>query len=372
MKPTMQQYSQSKALWAITKASFRAIFENPSAIIFSILFPIIFVLIFGAFGNGGGLTYRIALESKIPVTDTFYNGLLQIPGLKVVEYADTVERREDMIKGRLTAILDIQKKTDTAGKTKYTVAVRTTTASSNTIYSFLPSLELVKLKLEKLLSNNTEDLVVVSQPNIETVRKYRAIDFILPGQLGFSILFSTLFGIAFTFFGLREQLVLKRFYATPVNRINILMGIGFSRLAFQVLSVIVLILFGHFAMKFTLIHGAFTFLQILLLTLVMLFFLMGVGLIFSSVVKTDSSIPLLINIFALPQMMLSGTFFTFEVFPGWLQEVCKVLPLTQYNDAVRKVSFEGLTVLNCWKEIGILGIWIAIAYVIAVKVIKWE
>jgi ABC-2 type transport system permease protein len=104
----------------------------------------------------------------------------------------------------------------------------------------------------------------------------------------------------------------------------------------------------------------------------MLFFLMGVGLIFSSVVKTDSSIPLLINIFALPQMMLSGTFFTFEVFPGWLQEICKVLPLTQYNDAVRKVSFEGLTVLNCWKEIGILGIWIAIAYAIAVKVSKCE
>ena len=34
----------------------------------------------------------------------------------------------------------------------------------------------------------------------------------------------TLFGVAFTFFNLREQLVLKRFYASPVNKINILLG----------------------------------------------------------------------------------------------------------------------------------------------------
>lgn len=368
----MQQYSQFKALLAITRASFRAIFENPSAIIFSILFPIIFVLIFGAFGSGGGVSYRIALEKKVSLADSFYNALLQIPGVKIVDYADTVERREDLIKGRLTAIINIDKQTDSTGKLHYLIGVRTTTASNNTIYTFLPSLELVKLKLEKMLSGDSEELVKVQKPLIETVRKYRAIDFILPGQLGFSILFSTLFGIAFTFFGLREQLVLKRFYATPVKKINILMGIGFSRLAFQILSVTVLLLFGHFAMNFTLYKGIFTFLEIIVLTLIMLFFLMGVGLIFSSIVSTDSSIPLLINIFALPQMMLSGTFFTIEVFPKWLQEICQVLPLTQYNDAVRKISFEGLSLISCWKEIGILGIWIAITYLIAAKVLKWE
>ncbi len=104
----------------------------------------------------------------------------------------------------------------------------------------------------------------------------------------------------------------------------------------------------------------------------MLFLLMGVGLIFSSIVKSDTSIPLLINLFGFPQMMLSGTFFTIEVFPKWLQEVCRVLPLTQYNDAVRKISFEGLSILDCGREIGILAIWMVFIYFIAGKVIKWE
>lgn len=104
----------------------------------------------------------------------------------------------------------------------------------------------------------------------------------------------------------------------------------------------------------------------------MLFLLMGVGLIFSSIAKSDTSIPLLINLFGFPQMMLSGTFFPIEVFPTWLQGICRTLPLTQYNNAIRKISFEGLHIIDCWKEIGILGIWMVITYAIAVKVLKWE
>jgi len=206
----------------------------------------------------------------------------------------------------------------------------------------------------------------------EQIRPYRQIDFVLPGQLGFSILFSTLFGVAFTFFSLRETLVLKRFYASPVNRTSILLGIGASRIFFQLLSVIVLLLFGHFAMNFTLHHGIITFFEIVFVTIVMLFLLMGVGFIFSSIVKTDASIPLLINLFGFPQMMLSGTFFPIEVFPKWLQEICRVLPLTQYNDSIRKISFEGLHITDCLKELGILGIWIAITYVILGRVMKLE
>lgn len=373
MESQQRPYNQSKALWAITRASFKAIFANPSAIIFSILFPIIFVLIFGAFGSGGGVSYRIALAQPVDTTDFFYKGLMQVPGVRVVEYSDTMARRKDLIKGKLTAILDIDKVTDSSTeKPHYTVSIRSTTASSNTIFSFIPALDLVKLQMEKALNDSYENFVEINEPEIETVRKYRQIDFILPGQLGFSILFSTLFGIAFTFYGLREQLVLKRFYASPVSRINILVGIGVSRLFFQLLSVVVLLLFGYFVLNFTLQQGILTFLEIIIMTVLMLFLLMGVGLIFSSIVKSDTSIPLLINLFGFPQMMLSGTFFPIEVFPPWLQSICRVLPLTQYNTAVRKISFEGQHITDCLTEVGILGIWMLVTYIIMVRVLKWE
>jgi ABC-2 type transport system permease protein len=365
-------YSQSTALWAITRASFKAIFSNPSAIVFSILFPIIFIMIFGAFGNGGGPSYRIALTPDCDTSNALFMILKNNPAIRITAYPDTIARNNDFNKGRLTAVIDIKETKDSLQGSHYIIKTRSTSASGNTFGAFMQVLDYIKLKFEMAMSGNKNELVHIDHPEISTIKEYRQIDFILPGQLGFSILFSTLFGIAFTFFGLREQLVLKRFYASPVNRINILLGIGTSRLFFQLINVIVLIVVGHFFLHFTLRHGFITFIDMLLMTVLMLFLLMGVGLIFSSIAKTDTSLPLLINLFGFPQMMLSGTFFPIEVFPKWLQEICRILPLTQFNDSMRKISFEGLGILDCWRQIGILGIWMVIIYAIAVKVLKWE
>lgn len=367
-----QQYSQAKALWAITRASFKAIFSQPTAVVFSLLFPIIFILIFGAFGNGGGPSFRIAFEPGSDTTNAFFASLKMNPLLRFAEYKDTVTLNKDLEKGQLTAVLNIRETNDTSSRQHVVVGVRSTSASGNTFGGFMQALDYNKMKFEKQLSSDKEEYVHVETPVISEGKKYRQIDFILPGQLGFSILFATLFGISFTFFTLREQLVLKRFYASPVSRLNILVGIGISRLFFQLMNVVVLILFGHFFLNFTLQHGAVTFFEMVLMSVYMLFLLMGVGLIFSSIAKTDTAIPLLINLFGFPQMLLSGTFFPVNVFPKWLQDICYFLPLTQFNNAVRKISFEGLHIWDCWKEIGILGIWIVLIYAIVVKVIKWE
>ncbi|HNL65926.1 MAG TPA: ABC transporter permease, partial [Ferruginibacter sp.] len=58
----MQKYSQVRAMLAITKASLRAIFRSPSAVVFSFAFPFVFILVFGFIGNSGTApTYRIVL-----------------------------------------------------------------------------------------------------------------------------------------------------------------------------------------------------------------------------------------------------------------------------------------------------------------------
>lgn len=292
--------------------------------------------------------------------------------MRIAKYKDTTSLNADFNKGQLTAVLDVRQVDDTSTQPRFVVNMRTTSASINTFGPFMQNLQYEKLKYELKALGKKEEIVSIGQPKFSEIKKYRQIDFILPGQLGFSILFSTLFGIAFTFFVLREQLVLKRFYASPVNRIHILFGIGMSRLFFQLMNVLVLILVGHFFLNFTLQHGAVTVVEMLLLTILMLFLLMGVGLIFSSIAKTDASIPLLINLFGFPQMLLSGTFFSISVFPPWLQSICKALPLTQFNDAIRKISFEGLHLWDTWKEIGIMGIWMVVIYAILIKVIKWE
>src|SRR6185503_17785706 len=122
-------------------------------------------------------------------------------------------------------------------------------------------------------------------------RNYSMIDFILPGMLGFSLLSAAVFGVAFTFFNFRQQLVLKRFFATPISKTYMIMGEGLARVLFQLITAVVLILIGRYAFHFTLIYGWITFLEMLVLSLVGLIVFMGAGFIVSSTARSESTIP---------------------------------------------------------------------------------
>ena len=369
------RYNQSKALGAITKASFLASLKNPQSFVFSLLFPLVFVFIFGAFSGNNLSRFNLALSPKCDTTNILYKTITSQPFIVIKSFPDTIEMRKELEKGKLAGILDISEWEKPADSPylfrRYNLTIKSTSASSIDMMQLIPLLENLSDKLEKRITGNKGQMVTIKQ-DIYNVRQYKTIDFVLPGQIGFSLLFSTLFGIAFTFFNLREQLVLKRFYATPVNKLNILLGIGFSRIFFQLINVLVLITVGHFFIGFTLAHGFITFLEMVGLSIFFLLMLMGVGLIFSSIVKNDTMIPLMINIFSLPQMLLSGTFFSISVFPEWLQTCCEILPLTHFNLAMRKISFEGASIFECWQNIGALGLWTLLIYFIVWKVFKWE
>jgi ABC-2 type transport system permease protein len=367
-----KQYSQIKALLAVTKASFLAILKNPGALFFSLAFPLIFVWIFGSFGSDGISAFNIAIDAKSDTSSPLYAIIKNYPMLKLKHYKSAAEQKQDLEKGRLAAVFNLTTTTDSISNLpKFNLHITSTSASAPDLAQVIPMIENISTSLNKRLNPTQPNFVNITK-EVYSVREYKQIDFVLPGQIGFSILFSTLFGIAFTFYNLREQLILKRFYASPINRLNILIGIGFSRLSFQLINVIVLVVVGKLMLGFTLAHGFLTFIQIVALSIFMLFTLMGVGLIFSSIVKADSTIPLLINLFALPQMLLGGTFFSISVFPSWMQFVCKLMPLTHFNMAMRKLSFEGLSLVDCWDNVGVIAIWMVVIYAIVYKVFRWE
>jgi len=171
---------------------------------------------------------------------------------------------------------------------------------------------------------------------------------------------------------LRQTLVLKRFYATPIRRTYIVLGEGLARVIFQMMTAVIIIGLGYFAFNFTLVNGFITFLEIMVLSFIALLVSMGFGFIVSSLSKSESSIPPLANLITLPQFLLAGTFFSIDVFPTWLQPLCRILPLTHFNNAMRKIAFEGSYLTDCGKEIGILFLWGLVVYAIAIKVFKWE
>ncbi|HMP93071.1 MAG TPA: ABC transporter permease [Phnomibacter sp.] len=370
---TTQPYSQLTAMMAIARGGLIAILRSPSAVIFSIAFPLIFILVFGFIGGSGGApVFRLVLAPGSDTNNTIVAALKGIPNMKFVQGKTDEEIASDMVKGRITGVLGVYRNSAADSLAAYNISFSSTTASADKTGIFLPFLENVVAKIDRQQFPNQPTVARILPPEIKEVRKYRTIDFILPGQLGFSLLSAGVFGVAFLFFNLRQTLVLKRFYATPIRRTYIVLGEGLARVAFQLITAVVIIGIGTFAFKFTLINGFLTFLEILVLSFLALLVFMGFGFIVSSVAKNESSIPPLANIITLPQFLLAGTFFSIDVFPAWLQPLCRILPLTYFNDAMRKIAFEGAHLYDVGFELGIIALWGLATYAVAVKVFKWE
>lgn len=374
-------YSNTRATLSIAKASFTSIIRSPSAVVFSLAFPLIFILVFANIG-GGGVSVDVGVAKTCDTTAIVYKALKKVKIVNLVTSESADEMNKDLSKGSIDAIIDIRKNTvapsqPATGEQKplATVNVQYTTSSSKgSILKSVLSNILTEIN-NGYLKMNGQTLPPPAAELKETTlsgREYKYIDFILPGQLGFSLLSSGVFGTAFVFISLRLTLVIKRFFATPVKRYSIVLGEALARLTFSLLGAIFIILVGHFAFGFTLIHGVVTVLNMLVLSAIGLIIFMGFGFTISGIAKNESTVPPLSNIITLPQFLLSGTFFSVTAFPKWLQYVSNALPLTHLNNAMRKVAFEGAGLGDVTHQLFILLLWGIGVYAVAVKTFKWE
>ncbi len=357
-------------MWSIGKATMRAIFRSPQSVFFSLFFPVVLIVIFGSLGGGGGISLDIAFDSNTDTTNAVYQAI-QHASVFTITRSDQGDIDDKLKKGRITAILDIKKKGSDTGKPQYDIHLKTTSAAQKD----LPVLKTILRDIVNSINTQTNPLqnsyATISQEEVPG-RIYRMIDFYLPGMLGFSLIGSAIFGVSFLFFSLRDTLVLKRMFASPVSKTYIVLGDGIGRVLFNLTTATVLILFGRFFYQFTLSDGIITFLELMFLSVMGLVVFMGFGYIISSVAKNQNVIPIYANLFMFPQYFLSGTFFPKTALPESIQWLINILPLTALNDAMRKVSFEGAHLTECAKQLGILAVWGIVVYAIAIKVFKWE
>jgi ABC-2 type transport system permease protein len=362
------QYNQWTAMWAICKATLRAIFKSPQAIFFSLFFPIVLIMVFGALAGGsGGKGYDVAFDAK---SDTLSELYYRIRGSQLLDINEGSEEElmDRLKKGRITALIEVRKTEGNTGAPQYDIHIKTTSANQRE-----------RPAVRDILNGIINEATLAAQNKVATIseeeiqgRPYRMIDFYLPGMLGFSLIGSAVFGVAFVFYTLRETLVLKRMFATPVKKTFIVLGESLARVVFQLSTAVVLILFGTIFYHFTLAHGFVTFLELLVLSFLGIAVFMGFGFIISSLAKNQHVIPIYANLFMFPQYFLSGTFFPKGLLPQGLQAIINYLPLTALNDAMRKVSFEGMHLLGVGKEITILIVWCLLGYGLLIRIFKWE
>jgi len=349
--------NELRALAALTYYPFLAMMRNVATFAFGFLFPVAFISVFGLIGIGpGGARLGIARDSaRGPVFDA----LERFPAISLV-HGDRSELERQLRLGKIEGLVDI------SGQR---VALEVNAASPMSQASRL----FVQWSLDGL---NLQTSGVSSPPyslQVQEVagRTDRYIDFALPGQIGFALLSTAIFGTTFGLLFLKHALILKRLLATPVRGITILLGQGLARLIVALLQTIVILGLGVFAFGFQLANGATTFAAMVALSALGLIIFLGFGLFIAGRTSNENAASPLTNLFTLPQFLLSGVFFPSDVFPGWVRVVAENLPLSYFNVAMRQVATEGVGFSEIALPVLGLCAWGLLAYVLAARTFKW-
>lgn len=344
---------------AIARGSFKSILRSPSSVAFSLGFPLLFILGFVFLDNSKNFQLPVGFDNAYDTSSAMYKQIAQTPGIEIIS-ANKNEMDDLYRHNRIIASININ--------TDSTISI------SAPAYAKQNDLQALNRLLKSSFESGEQQYIYRVKDEVQPLpgRHYNTIDFILPGQLGFALLGGSVFGIAFLFFNLRETLVLKRFFATPISRTHILFGETLSRTVFQLIAATIVIIFGYYFFDFTLYRGFWSFLQVMLLCVISLVAFMGCGFLVSALANSSSAVPALANIFTLPQFILAGTFFPIDNFPKWLQPICKALPLTHFNDAMRSICFDGATFADRWLNVLVIAAWGILIFAITVKRFRWE
>lgn len=349
------------------KYFFLAQTRNPATFAFGFLFPVVFISIFGLIGNS---TQTLTLG--FPTTTDLTNPILkEVQHEKFVktQIASESQLETQMKQGKLSGIISVQ--SSMQNPQGYQINIITSIANPQEASGVLSLMNGIVDQANLKAAGVTNPPITITRKELAG-REVRYIDFALPGQIGFALLSTAIFGTVFGLIYLKKALILKRMFATPTRAITILLAQGGSRLIMALLQTLLILILGIVAFKFYLPNGLITFVELLFMSIIALIAFLGFGFFMAGLVNDENSAGPMVNLITLPQFLLSGTFFPIDNLPNWLQPVANVLPLSFFNAAVRKITTEGGDFTQTFPLLLGLIIWGALMYLLAAKTFKWE
>src|SRR3978361_1148802 len=96
---TDKPYSNFKATIAIAKASFRSIIRSPSSVVFTLLFPLIFILVFGFISGGGVISVDVGVAKTNDTINPVYQALKKVSVVRLIHNQTPQEMQTNLKKG---------------------------------------------------------------------------------------------------------------------------------------------------------------------------------------------------------------------------------------------------------------------------------
>jgi len=358
-----------------TKISTKRFFRDRLSIFFAILFPLIFLIVFGALENGNSnITFNLAIinHSSNAIAKQFVNSIESDKVFKVNKTITNLSAaKKAMIKSSLDATIYLSKNFGQVGvdhlpsgkvQLLYT---ENSTVAGQTISSLINGTIIKDLNSHLVNTIKPFEVLPVELKN----RSLTTFDYTFAGILGFSIIGLGIFGPINVFPELKKQGILKRLHTTPLRVWQYFLATMFSQALIGIVAIaiqfLVAIIIFHLKIDGNLI-------DILIFTVISVFMILGLGLAVGGWAKNERQAAPLANIIVFPMLFLSGTFFPRFDMPLWLQRVTTFLPLTPVISGLRLLSTAGKNLTQIEPQLGLVLAWFVVIYFIAFRVFKWE
>ena len=196
---------------------------------------------------------------------------------------------------------------------------------------------------------------------------YKYIDFLVPGLIGFAALTSPMFAMVNMSSTYRRDKVFKLLSLTPLTKTEWLLSkiiwyVCTTVVSFVLMTAVGVYVFGaHIALNWGI--GMFLLLGP--------FFFVSLGMLVGTVSNTPEAASVVGNLVTFPMMFLSGTFFPVSSMPKYLQAVAHVLPLYYMIDGLNEVMIYG-NFEAAYTDMALLLAISVVVFALAVKFFRWR
>jgi len=362
-------------IWTFTRLNTRRFFRDRLAIFFSILFPLIFLFVFGGiFGKDNGVSFKVGVinQSDSAFSEQFTKDLKKQKVFDIdKEIGNLDEAKEKMKKSQVDGVIILPKNFgDIQEGKKYPSGTAEVLYGQNDQQAGQALTSLLDAQFQainaKYVQNETPLSVEGKQSNEKGLKQF---DYTFAGLLGFSILGIGIFGPINVFPELKKQGVLRRLHTTPLKVSEYFLSTVLTQVYLGLISIAIMFAVAIGVFDLQIVGNPLELLAFLVLGIVTI---LGIGLALGGWAKNERQVAPLSNIIVFPMMFLSGVFFPRFLMPDWLQNISSFIPLSPVVDGIRLIATEGKGLLDLGPQLGILGAWLIVIYLIAFRVFRWE
>lgn len=187
---------------------------------------------------------------------------------------------------------------------------------------------------------------------------------IVPGLLGTVLTMTFVMVASMALTRERERGTLEGLLTTPILPLEVIVGKSIPFLIVGYLQVVIVLFLAVFLFKVPLLGSVAT---LFFVTLPFILANLFVGMMISTLAKTQLEASQISLFFFLPSMLLSGFAFPFQGMPLWAQGIGNILPLTHFINMVRGIMLKGITFSSLWIDLWPLFIFMVMVLVVALK-----